>query len=369
MNLVRVLGALLGTPLLRDRIFLKNDVGLTIILTWIMFRCISLFLMAVIFCSCTKNDPYIQHQGMALGTTYSIIYESSEGKRYGEEIQALLDRFEDCLSIYRPGSLISRMNQNDTTVRADDWFRKVFETSVRVSKESGGAFDITVAPLVNYWGFGFKGDSMPVPDSLMIDSLLQFVGMDKVWMEGNRLIKADPGVILDMNAVAKGFASDVVAEFLAGKGCVNFLVEIGGEIHAQGVNRTGVAWRVGIDKPQEGLAPGEVLQLKISLDNRSLATSGNYRKYHEVNGVKYAHTIDPSTGFPTRHRLLSATILASTCMEADAWATACMASGPEKSKVLLAAHPELDACLMISNDSGEIELFVTPGLDKITIKE
>jgi len=326
-----------------------------------------LILLLVLTASCSQ-PVYVRHQGMALGTTYSLIYEAPGDQDYADEIRYLLDSLENCLSIYRPQSLISRFNSNDTTARSDEWFRSVFETSRRISEASQGALDITVAPLVNYWGFGSKGDSLPNPDVRVIDSLLRYVGLEKVWLEGGRLMKADTGVVLDMNAVAKGFASDVVADFLIRKGCRNLLVEIGGEIHAQGVNPTGVPWKVGIDRPQEGLAPGEQLQVRIALSNRSLATSGNYRKYHELGGVKYAHTIDPSTGYPTRHRLLSATILAATCMEADAWATACMAMGPQKSKALLETHPELDGCLITGNDQGGMDVYYTPGFKSLILK-
>ena len=314
----------------------------------------------MLLCSC-GTPTYYTHQGFAEGTSYKIVYESESGTDYEQDIVQLLHDFSASLSIYMPHSLISRVNKNDSTAVIDDYFRTVFEKSVEINKASNGVFDITVAPLVNFWGFGFTSD-IPDADRKKIDSLLQYVGMDKIRISGNRVVKDSPGVMLDMNAIAKGYSVDVVADFLRKKGCRNYLVEIGGEIVARGVNASEKVWRVGIDKPADKAMPGAELQAIVQLKDKAMATSGNYRRFFEIDGAKYAHTIDIKTGYPVRHNLLSATIFASDCMKADAWATVCMVSGLEKSIEHLKRHPELDALLIYSDEQGNYREFVTDGL-------
>jgi thiamine biosynthesis lipoprotein len=311
--------------------------------------------------SCGNNVPYITRQGFTQGTTYKVIYGSPDGKNYDEEIEQLLLRFNASLSIYDPNSLISRINRNDTTALTDEFFRTVFGKAEEIHKASSGVFDITVAPLVNLWGFGFTSDQ-PEPDAEKIDSLLQYVGMDKVRLAGNRLEKDADGIMLDVNAIAKGYSVDVVANFLEQQGCHNYLVEIGGEVVARGVNTSGDVWRIGIDRPDENTLPGENFQAIICLKNRALATSGNYRRFFEIDGVKYAHSIDVKTGYPVQHNLLSATIIAADCITADAWATVCMVSGLEKSVELLRQHPEFDALLIYSDNAGNYQTYSTAGL-------
>jgi len=289
-----------------------------------------------------------------------------EGIDYEKEIVQLLRDFSASLSMYHPASLISRINQNDASAVVDDFFRTVFNKSVEVNKASDGVFDITVAPLVNLWGFGFTSDT-PEMNPKKIDSLLQFVGMDKIRIEGDRVVKDLPGVMLDMNAIAKGYSVDVVADFLKSKGCRNYLVNIGGEIAAQGVNASGYLWQVGIEKPIENAQYGESLQAIVRLNNRAMATSGNYRRFFEIDGKKYAHTIDVKTGYSVMHNLMSATIVAEDCMTADAWATVCLASGLEKSIQLLRQHPELEAFLIYSDEKGNFKVHVTDGMNAIMV--
>lgn len=321
---------------------------------------LSIAAMGSLFFSC--QQPYFKHKGYTQGTIYEITYESQKNIDYEEEIVQLLREFSASLSIYDPNSLISRINQNDPEAVVDDYFCKVFHKSAEVNKASDGAFDITVAPLVNLWGFGFTSNQ-PEMNPKKVDSLLQYVGMSKIRIEGDRVVKDLPEVMLDMNAIAKGYSADVVANFLKKKGCRNFLVNIGGECVTQGVNVSGEVWRVGIERPKEGAAWGESYQAVVKLKNRGLATSGNYRRFFEIDGVKYAHTIDVKTGYPVRHNLLSVTIIANDCMTADAWATACMASGLEKSIHLLRQHPELDALLIYSDEKGNYKVHTTKGID------
>jgi thiamine biosynthesis lipoprotein len=309
------------------------------------------------------QGQYIKTAGFIQGTSYHITYESKKGRNLQHEIDSLLAAFDQSVSIYLPASVISRINQNDPAVEADETFIAVFNKSAEVWKETGGAFDITVAPLVNAWGFGFTASS--ATDSAAIDSLLQYVGMDKVWLSGKKIIKSHPNVMLDLNAIAQGFSVDLVSEYFESLGIKNYMVEIGGEVRTRGRNDKGKRWRIGIDKPVEGnMIPGSNLQTILQLDRRSLATSGNYRKFYEKNGIKYSHTINPATGFPAMSNLLSATIIADDCMTADAYATACMVFGLEKSIDFLSRHSFLDAYLIFSNERGEYNVYSTNGFER-----
>jgi len=306
--------------------------------------------------------------GFAQGTSYHITYENSNSKDYSDDIESLLKAFDKSLSIYDSTSIISRINNDDPTVEADDWFVEVFNKSVEVSILSGGAFDITVGPVVHAWGFG----NAPIAkhDTAYIDSLLQYVGMDKVKLEGRKIIKKYPGVKIDVNAIAQGYSVDVVSNFFESKGIENYLVEIGGEVRGKGTNAKDKIWRVGIDRPSdENVAPGKELQAIIEINNKSLTTAGNYRKFFVENGVKYGHTIDPKTGFPTRNTLLSATVICDDAMTADAYDTAFMVLGLEKSKELLKKLPGIDVYFIYSNPQGEYEIFFSEGIRKMIVKE
>ena len=267
------------------------------------------------------------------------------------------------LSTYEPGSVISRINRNES-METDSLFRVVFREARRVYELSGGAFDITVGPLIDAWGFG-PGEKQEV-DSALVDSLLQYVGMDKVQLAGDRVVKESPGVRLDVNAIAQGLAVDVVAEYLEGLECANYMVEIGGEVRTRGKNPRGLFWRIGVDRPEFGsMIPGEQLQVIISMQHRSLATSGNYRKYYETEGgVRITHSIDPKTGYPRQSRLLSATILTDECMTADALATACMVLGLEEARAFIERQEDTDAYLIFGDEFGAYQVWFTPGLKK-----
>ncbi len=246
---------------------------------------------------------------------------------------------------------------------ADKWFTEVFNKSLEVYRKTGGAFDITVGPIVNALGFG-SGDTLNV-DSTLIDSLRNFVGMDKVRLVNGRIIKSDPNVILDVNALAQGYSVDVVSAFLEKRKIKNYLVEIGGEVRARGKNDRDQVWQVGIDKPIEGnLIPGADLEAIIKLDNRSLATSGNYRKFYVKKGIKYVHTINPKTGYPVISNLLSATVVARDCITADAYATTFMVFGVEKSIKFLKENSFLEAYLIYADDKGRFRVYNTPGLNR-----
>jgi thiamine biosynthesis lipoprotein len=272
------------------------------------------------------------------------------------------------LSIYEPNSIISRINKNDPAVEADDLFIRVFEKAKEVYEISDGAFDITVAPLVNAWGFGFAAGAGT--DSASIDSLLQFVGMNKVRLENRKVIKDDPGIMLDVNAIAQGFSVDVVCKFLDSKKVMNYMVEIGGELKCKGVNPKGTDWVIGIDRPVDGnFEPGSDIQAIVTVKTKALATSGNYRKYYEKDGVKYAHHINPKTGYPEMSPLLSATVLADDCITADAFGTVFMVMGLEKSIEYLKKQNALEAYLIYSDDQGRFQVYATPGMKEHILKE
>jgi FAD:protein FMN transferase len=314
------------------------------------------------------EKEYKKIEGFIQGTTYHITYEYNKKKDLHPDIKKILQEFDMSLSSYNPNSIISRINSNDPTVIADDLFIEVFEKALEVNKKSGGAFDITVAPIVNAWGFGFTPGADI--DSSLIDSLMQFIGMEKVILKDKKVIKSNPSVILDVNAIAQGFSVDVVCRFLEKKKVKNYLVEIGGELRSKGNNPKGKDWKIGIDKPIDGnQIAGKSLQAVVKIKDKALSTSGNYRKFYEKNGIKYAHTMDPKTGYPVVSKLLSASVMADDCITADSYATVFMVIGLEKSIEFLAVNKFLDAYLIYSDDLGNFQIYLTEGMKTHEIEE
>ena len=293
----------------------------------------------IFFFSCNQHDRTIYVRGEAQGTTYNITYSAPEKTNYKNEIDSLFKAVDQSLSTYVPGSIISRINRNDTGVVADKYFIDVFRKAQEISQQTNGAFDVTVAPIVNAWGFGFTKRARI--DSATIDSLLRFVGYQKIKLEGGAIVKTNPGMMLDFNAIAQGYTVDLLSSFLESKGINNYLVELGGEVRTKGKKNNGEDWKIGIDQPNETYTEGRPLKSIVSLKNKALATSGNYRKFYVENGRKYAHIIDPHTGYPAKHNLLSATVIANDCMTADAFATAFMVMGLEKAKQFLSKDKQL----------------------------
>jgi FAD:protein FMN transferase len=311
---------------------------------------------------------YKKIEGFIQGTTYHITYEYKKGKDLQPDIEKLLHDFDMSLSSYEPKSIISRINSNDPTVVADELFTEVFNKSVEVNKSTNGAFDITVAPIVNAWGFGFK-PGVEV-DSNIIDSLMQFVGMEKVSLKNGKVLKTSPSVMLDVNALAQGYSVDIVCRFLDKKKIINYMVEIGGELKSKGHNPKGEDWIIGVDRPIDGnMVAGMSLQVILAIKGKALATSGNYRKFFEKNGIKYAHTMDPKTGYPVLSKLLSATVLADECITADAYATAFMVMGIEKSIDYLSKNKFLEAYLVYSDDNGNFKVYATEGMKNHILEE
>jgi len=311
-----------------------------------------------------RRGEYFTLAGLIQGTTYRITYASRDGINLQYQIDSLLADFDKSLSSYDPESVISSFNRNDPDTEADDKFIEVFNKALDVNEKTGGAFDITVGPVVNALGFGPE-EAMQV-DSVLINNLMNCVGMDKVRLEGRKLVKDTNCVVIDVNAIAQGYSVDVVADYLEKRKINNYLVEIGGEVKTKGRNALNRVWRIGIDRPVEGnMIPGDDLQAVISLKNKALATSGNYRKFYESEGIKYVHTINPKTGYPVVSNLLSATVVASDCMTADAYATSFMVMGLEESIRFLENNDFLDALLIYSDDAGNYQLYVSEKLTKI----
>lgn len=315
------------------------------------------------FSSCKDNKPiYLKFNGFAQGTTYSIVYQNGGGLSAEEmksNVEKILHDFDMSLSLYQDSSVISKINRNEISV-PDAYFTEAFFESKTISQLTEGAFDITVGPLVRAWGFG--PDSQKSFSEARRDSLLNLVGMDKVDIKDGMIIKTDPRISLDFNAIAQGYSVDVISRYFDDLKIESYLVEIGGEVRVKGMKGDSM-WRIGIDRPVDNnMLPGNDLQTIISLKNRSLATSGNYRKFYIENGIKYSHTIDPGTGYPARNQLLSATIIADRCAEADGIATACMVMGKEKSVEFLNLHPEFDAYLIFSDENGNLRTWVSEKL-------
>ena len=308
-----------------------------------------------------QNMPYQLCTGTIFGTTYSITYQYDDDLR--EEIVARMQQVDSTLSMFNENSVISRINRN-VDVKPNDMFLKVFQQAMEVSRETDGAFDITVAPLVNAWGFGFKHDDIPSP--AVIDSLMQLTGYQKVSYDGHTIKKQDPRIMLDCSAIAKGYGVDIVADLLSSKGIKNFLVEIGGEIATRGISKKRLPWKIGVTKPTEDAQTGNgELQTILNVTDKAMATSGNYRNFYYKDGRRYAHTIDPKTGHPVQHNILSATVLCDNCSQADAYATSFMVMGLKRAQQLLKKHPELMAYL-IYDDHGKMRVWYSPSLkDKI----
>lgn len=321
----------------------------------------AILLMLIYFIGACSVEKYQVTEGSAQGTTFRIVYKSSE--KYDVEIYKMLKEFDLSLSTYEKQSIISRINRNEPNVELNEIFIDFYNKSNEVYIKSEGYFDITVGPLVNAWGFGVNEQISA--DSSKIDSIKAFVGMDKIKIVNNQIVKKDSRMYLDANAIAQGQSVDYICDFFEKENISDYLVEIGGEVRAKGKNDKGKTWRIGIDKPVEGdFSEERELQTIISLNSKSLATSGNYRKFHEWKGIKFAHSINPKSGYPSRHNLLSASIIANECAIADAFATACMVMGLEKAIEMLEKNKEIEAYFIYAEDNGVFEVYQTEGFKK-----
>ena len=325
-----------------------------------------LFVLAMLS-SCDKEPemPYQRIEGVAFGTSFHITFDEGKAKVSEADIDSLIRVMNKSLSTYIPDSDISMINKGDTTVVVDALFEEVFYKSAKIYKETEGAFDPTIGTLVNAWGFG-PGKRLNKMEPFTVDSLLAYVGFDKLELKDGKLIKMHPETYLDFNAIAKGFAVDVIGRYLESKGVLNYLVEIGGEIRARGLSPKGGPWRIGIEEPN--FDGSRSFQTIINLKNESIATSGSYRKFKidSISGKKYAHTIDTKTGYPSKSNLLSASVIAkSDCADVDAYATAFMAMGFEETKIFLSAHHDLKAILIYTGKEGELITYTTENLKPV----
>lgn len=306
-----------------------------------------------------QDDSKMVISGPTMGTSYRIVYLDEGRRDFKEEIDALLVEINQALSTYIDDSEISRFNNMDSLVFDSPHFYPVLEKSKAIFDATGGAFDPTVGPLVNAWGFGPEGATLK--DSTGVQQLLNQVGFDQLVFDQKGINKTNTDVYLDLSAIAKGYGVDKLADFLNQRGIQNYLVEVGGELVSKGVNDNGELWKVGISRPdEEGLA-NELFSI-LALDNKGMATSGNYRNFYVKDSVKYSHTISPYTGYPVEHSLLSATVVADDCMTADAFATAFMVLGVEKAKEIYASTDGLEVFLIYNDDRGQLQSFVSEGL-------
>jgi len=319
-------------------------------------------LLFSIACSAQQSEP-IRIEGNAQGTTYHITYFDKKNRNLKPEIEQLLQDFDKSVSTYIPNSIISKINNNQKNVKVDKYFTACFKKAKEVWKNTNGAFDPTVYPLVNAWGFG-PGKKQKI-EKQKIDSILQFVGFDLIELKGKRILKKDPRVALDFNAFAQGYSVDVVSDYLKSKNITSFIVEIGGEVYANGKKPNGENWSIGIEKPIDTKTAQNPLKAIAKLENLAIATSGNYRKFIIEDGIKYAHHLDPKTGYPTKNNLLSASVFSKQCISSDANATGILVMGLEKAKEFLGKHPELQAYLIYSDENGNYQIYETPGIKAI----
>jgi thiamine biosynthesis lipoprotein len=326
------------------------------------------FILILLIAACAPRTIYhkINFAGMAQGTYYAVTYYDSLNRDFQPQIDSLLADFDQSVSSWVPNSIISRINEGEKDVECDPIFIETYRLALEVAEESGGAFDYTVGPLVNAWGFGFE-DREKV-DQAMIDSLLPLVDYRKVRLSGNKIEMDHEGVRFDFNAVAQGYSVDLVGEFLASEGIKDYLVDIGGEVLAIGEKPGEGKWVIGIEKPSETEYSDRMLEATLELKNKAMATSGNYRKYYEENGVRYSHTIDPFTGYPVRHSLLSVSVIADDCGLADAWATAFMVMGLEKAIEILEERDDLEAFFIYSGEEGFMMTWATEGMKALLTK-
>ena len=330
-----------------------------------------LLLLFFVFTSCAPDAPEIiknQNVGAALGTSYSLIYLSNQSLDFQKEIDSVFRVVNQSLSTYMPNSDISKINRGDSTLVVDAMFREIFNLSKEIFEETDGYFDPTVGVLVDAWGFG-PGEQMDL-DSTRVDSLLKYVGFNKVTLADNHTIKkSNPNIHFDFNAIAKGYSIDRLARLMDQKKIKDYLLEVGGEVVAKGTNTSkGKQWVIGIDDPQE--EESREIKMMINLEDRALASSGNYRHFRvdSLTGIKYVHTVDPKTGFTKNANTLGVTLLADTCARADAYATALMAMNLEDAIKLLTGKRELDAYIIYLDEKGVTQEFMTEGFRRLIEK-
>ena len=320
-----------------------------------------IFIFLLISCESEKsNSILVSDSGQTQGTYYHIKYMIEDGESLKKNIDSLLIVIDNSLSTYNPNSLISRIN-NGEIIATDLMLRTVFRTANEVYENTNGAFDCSITPLVNAWGFGFSNKEKM--DTARVIELLNLVDFKKIKLS-NDTILMNKNMMLDFNSLAQGYTVDLIAHMFDSIGLDNYLIEVGGEIKSKGKNPDNNFWTIGVDRPNEIINPKDRFQFILNLFNNSLATSGNYRKFYQENGVKYSHVINPKTGFPSFNKLLSVTVIHESCMKADAYATAFMVMGLKKSKLYLDNNTDLEAYIVYRDTNGELKTFISEGLQK-----
>ena len=301
-----------------------------------------------------QNVKKQQFFGTTQGSYYSITYFDEQNRDFSREFDSVFEEIENTLSLWDENSIIRRVNRNDTTVVLNQIFIDNFNYAMRAAELSDGYFDPTVGPLVQAWGFHFKEGMEMTPE--IVDSLKQLVDYRKIKIENNKVVKGNPNMTLDFNAVAQGYTTDMIGDFLLSKNVNNFLVDVGGEILARGCKPNGELWKVGIEKPAENKDSERIVQEIVELDNRSIVTSGNYRKYVERGGKRYSHSLNPKTGYPAENKLLSATIICDNTAWADCLASICMVVGLEKAKEIIELNDDaIDAYFIYVDENNEVK--------------
>ncbi|MBO6023817.1 MAG: FAD:protein FMN transferase [Bacteroidales bacterium] len=323
-----------------------------------MKKILLLMIGLVILASCGRQPKKMVLQGLAQGSYYAVTYYDEQGRNFQKEIDSIFHAVDVSVNLWVDTSVISKVNRNEDVV-LDSIFVDNFRIAQEAARLSDGYFDPTISPIVAAWGFSYKNGDSITPQ--LIDSLKQLVDYRNVSIENGKVVKANPAMTLDFNAIAQGYTSDLIASFLDSRGVKNYLVDTGGEIMARGCKPSGDPWIVGIEKPAENWDSEQVVQTRVALRDKGLVTSGSTRKYVERNGKRYSHCIDPNTGYPVEHQLLSATVLAENSVWADALASICMVMGMEKSLPLIESMDGVEAYYIYVNEKGDLETFATKG--------
>lgn len=314
--------------------------------------------------SCDKQPKKVVLEGLAQGSYYAVTYFDDEGRNFQHDIDSIFHAVDMSVNLWVDNSIISKVNRNEE-VTLDSIFIDNFNIAQEAAQLSDGYFDPTISPIVAAWGFSYKNGDSITPQ--LIDSLKHLVDYRNIRIEGGEVVKENPAIQLDFNAIAQGYTSDMIAHFLESRGIKNYLVDTGGEIMSKGEKPNGQPWIVGIEKPAENWDAERLLQTRIALRDKGLVTSGSTRKYVERDGRRYSHCIDPKTGYPVEHQVLSVTVLAENSVWADALASICMVMGMEKSLHLIKSLDGVEAYYIYVNESGELETFATEGFKELII--
>ena len=330
-----------------------------------MMRKVFLWLIGLVVLACCDRPPQkIVLQGLAQGSYYAVTYFDEQGRNFQHEVDSIFHAVDVSVNLWVDSSIISKVNRNEA-VTLDSIFIDNFNIAQQAAQLSNGFFDPTISPIVAAWGFSYKNGDSITPQ--LIDSLKGLVDYRKIRIENGKVVKDNPAIQLDFNAIAQGYTSDLIARFLESRGITNFIVDTGGEIMARGSKPNGSLWIVGIEKPAENMDAERIVQTRITLRDKGLVTSGSTRKYVERNGRRYSHCIDPTTGYPVEHQVLSVTVLAESSVWADALASICMVMGREASLPLIESMDGVEAYYIFANEQNTLETFATEGFKALII--